>query len=85
MSGTERGAAGSLAEEFLQALDQAIERLAKTQAQADERVTAFLARGEGELHQVALAVEEAALALQLALQIRNKAVEAYQELMRMQI
>lgn len=36
-------------------------------------------------HQAILALEEAKMNLQLALQIRNKAVEGLQELMRMQI
>ncbi len=36
-------------------------------------------------HQAILAMEEAKMNLQLALQIRNKAVEGFQELMRMQI
>jgi len=77
--------ARQVADEFADALGAAIERLGAMQTTADQRVEAFMARGEGELHQVALAVEEAALALQFALQVRNKAVEAYQELMRMQI
>ena len=38
-----------------------------------------------DLHQVILAGEKAALALQMTLQVRNKVVEAYQELMRMQV
>ncbi len=36
-------------------------------------------------HQAILAMEEAKMNLQLALQIRNKAIEGFQELMRMQI
>lgn len=38
-----------------------------------------------ELHQVILAAENAQMALQLTIQIRNKMIEAYQEVMRMQV
>ncbi|NLZ53273.1 MAG: flagellar hook-basal body complex protein FliE [Thermoanaerobacteraceae bacterium] len=38
-----------------------------------------------DLHDVVIAGEKARLSLELALQIRNKAMEAYQEIMRMQI
>lgn len=38
-----------------------------------------------ELHQVVLASEQASLALQLTIQIRTKIIEAYQEIMRMQL
>lgn len=45
-----------------------------------------LALGENvELHQVMVTTEKANLALQLTIQVRNKIVEAYQEIMRMQI
>jgi flagellar hook-basal body complex protein FliE len=37
------------------------------------------------VHQVMLALEEASLSLQLAVQVRNKVVEAYQEIARMQL
>lgn len=45
-----------------------------------------LAAGKAEdLSQVIIATEKASIALQLTTQIRNKAVDAYQEIMRMQV
>jgi flagellar hook-basal body complex protein FliE len=38
-----------------------------------------------DIHDVVIAGEKAKLSLELTLQIRNKAVEAYQEIMRMQV
>ena len=38
-----------------------------------------------EIHDIMLAAEKARLALDLTVSIRNKLVEAYQEIMRMQI
>lgn len=51
-----------------------------------EKLTGEFALGKDvELHQVVLAGEQASLALQLTIQIRTKIVEAYQEIMRMQL
>lgn len=45
-----------------------------------------LVTGEAEsLHQVMLAVEKASLALSLMVEVRNKVLEAYREIMRMQM
>jgi len=45
-----------------------------------------LATGEAKnLHEVVLAMEQAGLTLQYAIQIRNKILEAYQEIIRMQL
>lgn len=41
--------------------------------------------GTGNLHHVMLQLEEARVGFQLTLQIRNKILEGYQEIMRMQI
>lgn len=49
-------------------------------------ITEKLLLGEvNHLHEVTIAAEKANLALQLTVQIRNKLVEAYQEISRMQI
>lgn len=51
-----------------------------------EKLTQDFALGKNvELHQVITATEQANLALQLTIQIRNKVIEAYQEITRMQV
>ena len=70
---------------FGQALDSAINSLSQVEHSANSAI-AKLASGEDvELHQVMLAVEEAEIAFRLALQVRNKIIDAYQEVMRMQL
>ena len=50
------------------------------------RAVGALATGEDiDIHDVAIASEMESLAFSLALQVRNKVVEAYQEVMRMTI
>jgi len=45
-----------------------------------------LVSGEGtNIHEVVLATQQASLAFQFAVNVRNKAVEAYQEVLRMQV
>jgi flagellar hook-basal body complex protein FliE len=45
-----------------------------------------LAAGEtANLHEVMVHLEESRIALQLTLQVRNRALEAYQDVMRMQV
>lgn len=50
-----------------------------------EQALGRLATGEGNLHQVMLDLEKARTAFQLTLQVRNKIIEGYQEIMRMQV
>lgn len=70
---------------FRQLLDQSISTVESQRAAAQQSVDRFLS-GEGEeLHQVALATQKAELSFEMFLQVRNKVVQAYQEVMRMQI
>lgn len=57
-----------------------------TQANASGEMQEAFAAGENvQLHDVMIASEKAGIAVQLATQIRNKLVEAYQEVSRMQV
>jgi flagellar hook-basal body complex protein FliE len=64
---------------------QAVKSLDALQKEADAQ-SARLAAGESvEVHDVMLAYDRASLTMQLAVQVRNKLVEAYQDIMRMQV
>ena len=55
------------------------------QATAANTVSGVLSGESVPLHQAMLAVEEASVSFQLMVEVRNKLLESYQELMRMQI
>lgn len=70
--------------DFSKMLSDAIRNVNSLQKDADT-AAAKLALGEvDDVHQVMIATEQAKLALQLTVQVRNKLVEAYQEISRMQ-
>jgi flagellar hook-basal body complex protein FliE len=48
-------------------------------------VQQFLTGENEELHTTILATQKAELAFELGLQVRNKVVDAYQEIMKMQM
>lgn len=52
---------------------------------AAETRTAFLAGESGNLHQTMIANQEASVSFTMMIEMRNKVMEAYQELMRIQI
>jgi len=71
--------------QFSNLLKDALNKVNDLQIQSDE-YKQLLATGDVDnLHDVTIAAEKASIALQLTLAIRNKVVEAYQEIMRMQI
>lgn len=70
---------------FVDFLYKAIEGVDKLQKQADYQNTLFLLGSSTNPHDVIVASEKASLALQLTLQIRNKILDAYNEIMRMQV
>jgi len=76
------GAGGSA---FQDVLTNAIQKVESIGQNASTSVERFLA-GEGEeLHTTVLATQQAELSFDLFLQARNKVVNAYQEIMRMQV
>lgn len=69
--------------DFAQLLQMAIKSINDTSLSANEAIEKLAAGQNIELHNVALAAQKSYLTLQLALQIKNKITEAYQEIMRM--
>lgn len=70
---------------FAETLKEAFEKINQMQLDSAELARQFAAGETDDLVRVVTAAEEASVALQLALQVRNKVVEAYQEIMRMQV
>ena len=64
-------------------LQSALGQVSGLQDHAGQMATAFAQGKTGDIHSVMIASEQATMALQLTTQIRNKAVDAYQEVMRM--
>ena len=69
---------------FADALGQALNQVEAAQQEGDAQA-ATAAGGGGNLHEVALALEKADISLRVAAKVRNKLVEAYQEVMRMPV
>jgi flagellar hook-basal body complex protein FliE len=66
-------------------LDGLVSTVNAKQAQSDAITNQVLLGSSDKLHQSVIAMQEASTALSLMVQVRNKLVESYQELMRMQV
>ncbi|MBS4189226.1 flagellar hook-basal body complex protein FliE [Bacillus sp. FJAT-49705] len=70
---------------FASVLKESINNVNELQINSD-KMTEKLVRGENvDLHQVMIASQKASISLQATIEIRNKVIEAYQEVMRMQV
>ncbi|HEY5514383.1 MAG TPA: flagellar hook-basal body complex protein FliE [Geomonas sp.] len=71
--------------DFGKLLGDMVGKVNDLQNSADKSIQS-LATGESKgLHEVMLAVEKASISFQMLTQVRNKAMEAYQEIMRMPV
>ena len=70
---------------FQTVLTGAINQVESLNNSASESVQKFLRGDNEDLHTTILATQKAELAFQLGLQVRNKVVDAYQEIMKMQM
>lgn len=69
---------------FADELGRALQAVDQVQLEGDAQA-AQLALGGGNLHETALALETADVAMRTAVKVRNKLVDAYQEIMRMNL
>jgi flagellar hook-basal body complex protein FliE len=74
-----------IAGQFGSFLNNAITDLSNQEAQVDQLNNQFISGNLPDVHQLMIASEKAALGLSLTVQVRNKVIEAYQDVMRMQM
>ena len=83
------GAIGNGPKETRQSLSGTFEKLiteaAKNLEAADNAIVESSTGGQVDLHEVMISMEKADISLRMLVQVRNKAIDAYQEIMRMQV
>lgn len=77
-------AAGGDATEFMKTLEDAMTQVGQLQNEADTRVGQLLTGNGQDVHSAMIAVEKASLAFEMMVQVRNKIVQAYQQVSGMQ-
>ncbi len=70
---------------FGDTLAGALDRVDASQKSADAQVEAFVAGETENTHEVMIAMNQAELHFKLLTEVRNKLLDGYQELMRMQV
>ncbi len=70
---------------FAEMLESSVSKVNDMQLSADQSVKDLVAGRTKNIHETMLALEQADLSLKLMMQVRNKVVDAYREIMRMQV
>ena len=73
------------ADSFANVLGQLVNDVNAKQAVASDAVNGLITGQNVSLHQAMISVQEATTSFQLMVEVRNKLLESYQELMRMQV
>lgn len=85
LSGPKAAPVQNMSGKFAEALKGSIAEVNQAQVVADHAAQQIAAGETKDLHGAMIKLEEADLSLRMMVQVRNKAVEAYQEVMRMQV
>jgi flagellar hook-basal body complex protein FliE len=70
---------------FQNVLGDFLKEVSDKQVVANDTVNGLMSGKNVSLHQAMISMEEASVSFQLMLEVRNKLLDSYQELMRMQI
>jgi flagellar hook-basal body complex protein FliE len=71
--------------EFSTILKSKLNEINQLQLDADQAITNVELGNSGSIHEAVVALEKADLSFRTMMQVRNKIIEAYQEIMRMQV
>jgi len=80
-----KAAVGSAPSSFTDLISSSIGTVEQAHATATNAAQQFLSGQNEDLHTVAIAEQKAEITSELFLQLRNKAISAYQEIMKMQL
>ncbi|HEX9442706.1 MAG TPA: flagellar hook-basal body complex protein FliE [Candidatus Binatia bacterium] len=78
-------ASGAAKTEFNSYLKDALGEVNQLQQKADSAIQQLVAEGKGDLQDTMVALEKADISFRFMMQVRNKVLEAYQEIIRMQV
>ncbi len=70
---------------FGDVLKEMVSEVNKTQIEADEAIARVELDNSASIHEAIIALEKANISFRAMMQVRNKIVDAYQEIMRMQV
>lgn len=70
---------------FASVLKDSIEQVNNSQLESDQMTDKLISGQNVDLSQVMIAQQKANITLQAAVEVRNKVIDAYQEMMRMQV
>lgn len=71
--------------DFGSLINKAVESVEKTQKSAEQEIAKAVSGESPDLHKTIIALQTADLKFQFGLQVRNKLLGAYEEVMRMQV
>lgn len=77
-------AAPSSGQPFADALSRVVNAVEEKGAAANDAVSRML-DGSGDVHEAMIAIQQSDMTFQFAVQVKNKLVQAYQEIMRMPV
>lgn len=71
--------------DFSQVMRDAVKEINQLQTNADEAIAKVQLDNTANIHEAMVALEQAGISFRALMQVRNKIVDAYQEVMRMQV
>ncbi len=84
-AGISAASTGSAKPQFSSFLESAVAEVSDKMKAADAEKTKLFTGETNNLHQAMISMQEASVAFSLMVEVRNKLVESYQEIMRMQV
>lgn len=79
------GRSDGVKDSFGRMLKGSIEEVNRLQGEADTSIRQLVAGNAKNLHETMIAMEKASISFRLVMEVRNKIIEAYHEIMRMQV